>query len=195
MGGAHALRIGHIYLVAAALEAIAIGSAFWLGQTAAEHALLSARYTARVAFLSFLLVVVTGPAARRWKSGIWIKLARRRRHLGLAFAALMAGHLMALMINITVYQPRPPSELVGGGVVYALIAALALTSTDAAQRRLGKWWKRLHQLGVAAVLITFCISYGGRLFEPRYMLTGLVLAPLAFAALAIRIGEMLPKRR
>ncbi len=87
------------------------------------------------------------------------------------------------------FRPRPASELVGGGIVYALVALMALTSNDAAQQRMGRWWRRLHWLGVTAVLLTFTQSYVLRLFEPDYFWTGAIFAPLALLALAIRLFE------
>lgn len=158
------------------------------------HALLAARYTARAAFAMFLLVVVTGPALRLSKRLVWRWLGARRRHLGLAFAGLMALHLVALSINITAFRPRAPADLLAGGIVYVLLALMALTSTDAAQRRMGKWWRRLHWLGVNATLVTFCVSYAGRIMKPDYFWTGVVLAPLAFAALALRLTDMARRR-
>lgn len=194
MEGKPSKEIWRIYACAAVLGALALASAYELAQTSAELALLSARYTARGAFIMFIVVVVTGPAMRWWKGPLWTWLARRRRHLGLAFAALMALHLLALGINVGLFQPRPPSEMAGGGVIYTLIALMALTSNDAAQRRMGKWWRRLHWVGVNATLLAFCVSYGGRLAEADYFLTGAVFAPLAFGALVLRIAEYVRQR-
>ncbi|MDE1467377.1 ferric reductase-like transmembrane domain-containing protein [Aurantiacibacter sp. D1-12] len=187
--------MARIYGAAVALAAIALGSAYALSDTVSEMALLSARYTARVSFLMFLLVVSAGPAARYFRRNPWTWLARRRRHLGLAFAGLMMLHLLALAINVLQFRPRELSEVALGGLVYVLIVLMALTSNDAAQRRMGKYWRWLHWVGVNAIVVTFTVSYTGRIFEPDYFWTGLVFAPFAIAALALRLEDALRRLR
>ena len=189
------ISIGRIYSVATILAAMALAAAFLLGETDPETANLAARYTARVSFLMFVVVIVTGPAARIWRGGIWSQFARRRRHLGLAFAALMLVHLIALGVNVAMFNPRPLLEMLAGGAIYAFIAALAITSNDWSQRRMGKWWRRLHWIGVTVILLTFLRSYGSRLFEAEYFVVGAVFTPIAVGALLVRILAALRKLR
>ncbi|WP_271079307.1 ferric reductase-like transmembrane domain-containing protein [Aurantiacibacter sp. MUD61] len=179
-----------IYALATVVAFLALASALALSGEPSEWALLSARYSARAAFLMFLLVVSAGPASRYLKSAFWRSLARQRRHLGLAFAALMFLHLAALTINLWQFAPRTFAEIAGGGITYFLITLMALTSNESAQRRMGKWWRRLHWIGINAVLLTFAISYSGRLFRSDYFWTGAVFSPLVLAALALRLEEM-----
>ena len=143
----------------------------------------------------FVCVAVSGPASRIWRGSFWIDLARQRRHIGLAFAALMLCHFVAVAINLAYFNPRPLSESVLGVPIYMMIVLLALTSNQAAQRRLGKWWKRLHWIGVTAVLLAFTESYSSRLFHEGYEMIGVVFAPIALAVIAIRIADVIRKRR
>ncbi len=43
-----------------------------------------------------------------------------------------------------------------------MLYAMALTSTDGWQRRLGKWWRRLHSVGIYYLWFIFTASYAGR---------------------------------
>lgn len=187
-----ALPIG---LAALALVSIALGFAFALADTAADRALLAARYTARAGFVAFTVVFVAGPLAQLMPGQVSIWLARRRRQLGLATAFVMAAHLVALSINIGLYRPRALADLLPGALVYSLIFAMALTSTDTAQRRMGRWWGRLHNAGIALAWIAFAQSYVGRLFVDEYFAVGIVFAPLVFAILLIRVVSTLRRGR
>lgn len=183
-----------IYAVALGLAAVAITCALLFGDTPAMRALLGARYTARVAFIAFTVVFVIGPAARLSTNPAVRWLARRRRHLGLATALLLFIHLAALLINIGLYQPRHWTALIGGGIVYLLLAAMTLTSSGAAQRRMGRWWRRVHLLGLSGLWLAFFSTYAGRLFKPDYFVTGAIFAPIALAILLIRLYVLIPRR-
>lgn len=189
MAGPAPDNIGRIYAVAALVVALALASAFLLAPDTSNRALLAARYTARAGFLAFIPVYLAGPAAKLWPIALTRWLARRRRHLGLAFAAVMAVHLVALAINVGFFRPREPSSMIGGGVTYAFIFLLALTSTDAAQRRMGKWWRRLHFLGLHVILLTFTISYTSRLLRTDYVVTGAVFTPVLVLLVGIRLWQ------
>lgn len=86
----------------------------------------------------------------------WRSLVRLRRTAGLwtfAFAALHFG--LYVTDSGPAWLRHPIPDLYAGLGVAALLifTALALTSTDAAKRRLRKWWTRLHKLVyVAGVL-------------------------------------------
>ncbi|ANU07183.1 putative sulfite oxidase subunit YedZ [Paraurantiacibacter namhicola] len=179
--------MGRIYAAAIALSALAIGAAFLLAPDTSGRALLAARYTARAGFIAFCVVYLAGPGVKLWPNRLTRWLARRRRHLGLAFALVMAIHLVALAINVGWFRPRTPESMIGGGITYAFIFALALTSTDAAQRRMGKWWRRLHFIGLHVILLTFTVSYFSRLFQADYMTTGAVFAPVVMLLIVLRL--------
>ena len=67
---------------------------------------------------------------------------------------------------LTREAPQGPAVVVratavGGGIGYLLIAAMALTSNDTAQRRLGgRRWRALHVAGLWVVFGIFVSSYG-----------------------------------
>lgn len=183
-----------IHVAALLLAAIAIGCAFLLGDDPAERAQLAARYTARVSFIAFTFVFVAGPVNRLWRGPAVRWLARRRRQLGLATAFLLFVHLIALLVNITIYHPRPLSAQIGGATIYLLLAAMALTSSNAAQRRMGRWWRRVHLLGLSALWFAFFTAYAGRLFSREQFLTGLIFTSIALLILAVRLYALVPRR-
>lgn len=180
--------VAAIYAAALLLATAAMASALILADDASTRALLAARYTARAAFLGFVFVYLAGPARKLWpESAIVRGLAPRARHLGLAFALLMLVHLAALAVNVGFYRPRTLGSIALGGTVYMLLFAMALSSTDAAQRRMGEWWRRLHFIGLNAALATFLTSYASRLFRADYAITGAIFTPLVLALLAVRL--------
>jgi DMSO/TMAO reductase YedYZ heme-binding membrane subunit len=175
--------------------AIAAGAAAALGLAAGaapdERWQLAARYTARCSFALFLPVYVASSWNRLWPSAAARAVVRRRRALGLAFAAAHTVHLVALVTYNAVTDQRPdaPTLVVGGGAYLAMFA-MAATSNDAAVRRLGPHWRRLHRVGVHWLWFVFAFSYGGRTFggQPAF-------APLFAAALAALGLRVLARRK
>jgi len=84
------------------------------------------------------------------------------------FLHLLAIGLLALLLG-DAFQVELP-VLLAGGVAYALLAAMALTSSDAAVRRLGpRGWGRLHRLGIHWLWAFFAFAWIGlALEEPAY---------------------------
>ena len=121
---------------------------------------------------------------------------RRRRQWGLGFALAHTIHLAALLVNIIIYRPRPLDSLLAGAVAYSLIYVMALTSTNAAQRRLGRWWKRIHSFGIHYVWFIFTASYTLRALgdDPRYYPEGWSLMVVMFVALGVRVLAWRKKR-
>ncbi|WP_374542652.1 hypothetical protein [Sphingorhabdus sp.] len=177
------------FAVALALSGFAIGLALWSGPTSSDAALLAARWTARAALPLFLITYLASSLYRLAPGATTRTLLRRRRQWGLAFALAHSIHLAALLVNITLFRPRPLMTLAGGALAYAFIYLMALTSNDAAQRAMGRWWKRLHIVGLHYIWLIFLISYGGRAIheDPAYHVEGRLFAPLLLVALAIRL--------
>jgi DMSO/TMAO reductase YedYZ heme-binding membrane subunit len=122
-------------------------------------------------------------------------LLRRRRQWGLGFALAHTIHLAALGVNVIVYAPgRTWPSLLGGGLAYAMLYLMALTSTDEWQRRLGRWWARLHTIGIYYLWFIFFASYAGRALgdDPDKRTVGLFFGSILVAALALRLW---PRRR
>lgn len=149
-----------------------------------DGALMATRLTARFSFPIFLLAWTASAWASLFPGGWRTALLRRRRAVGLSFAAAHGVHLGFIVIALNVFgHPAPMVSLYGGGFVYLLIAAMALTSNDAAVRWLGPdRWKALHTFGGVAILAVFIKSYGGRL------MTQPVLAIPALALIVLAIG-------
>ena len=95
--------------------------------------------------------------ATRW-------LLANRRYLGVAFAAAHGLHLCSLVLLGLTLGPRfleetPALTLFGGGAVSALIAAMALTSSNRAQAALGKRWRLLHRVGAYSAWSIYLMDY------------------------------------
>lgn len=176
----------------AALLAVAAGLVS--GADAAERAGLAARWTARAALPLFLVAFLASTLMRRWPAAITRALRKRRRQWGLGFALAHTIHLAALAVNVIVYAPgRTWQSLIGGGLAYVMIFVMALTSTDGWQRQLGRWWRRLHTVGIYYIWLIFTASYAGRAFgdEPEKRVVGVVFGTILIAAL---IGRLWPRR-
>lgn len=175
------------FALALLLGLTAISAALMAGETSAEQARLAARWTARAGLPIFLTAYLASSLMRLAKTDITRALMRRRRQWGLGFALAHSIHLVALAINVLVFAPRALTSLIAGGLVYLLIYAMALTSNDAAVRMLGKWWKRLHTLGIHSIWAVYTLSYTGKLANPDQIMAGAVLAPVMFGALGLRL--------
>lgn len=147
-----------------------------------DGALMATRLTARFAFPIFLLAWTASAWASLFPGGWRTALLRRRRAAGLSFAAAHGAHLVFILIALQVFGHEAPMITVyAGGLVYLLIAAMALTSNDASLRWLGRArWKALHTVGGLAILLVFTNSYVGRLKSmPMLALPALALILLA----------------
>lgn len=156
--------------------------------TGAEGWQMAARYTARVSFLVFMLVYLTAPLAQLFPA--WTPIKRERRGVGLAFAGAHFVHLAALLTYLQV-SGHPPALLTItlGGFAYVLIALMALTSNDAAVRRLGPAnWRRLHTFGLHYTWFIFAATYARRVAANPDMPEYVALLALAASALVIRLG-------
>ena len=173
--------------IALALTVHGVGPDGWLHAT---------RWTARVSTLLFATAFAASGAWRLFGSPAR-PLVTNRRGIGLGFAAAHLVHLGALSTWFAVSGERPvPITVLGGGIAYALIVAMALTSTDAAQRRLGRWWKRLHLTGIWYVSLIFFQSYLGRAFGgPERMAQGYYGVTILLIALGLRLAPRFVRRR
>lgn len=177
------------FVVAGTLSLAALVIAAASGHAIEEIAKLAARYTARASFAVFLIVYLASSLFRLWRDGTTIALVKRRRQWGLAFALSHTIHLAALAWYSITFQHAPRvATLLGGGLGYALLYAMVLTSNDASQRAMGIWWKRLHTVGIHWLWFIFTFSYFGRIFSPIDLrVQGMILFPVCIAALAIRV--------
>jgi methionine sulfoxide reductase heme-binding subunit len=177
--------------VFAALCALAfgIGNAALQGGWSLEGAEAATRITARVSFVWFLAAWSASSLAFHWKGGWRLAMLRRRRAIGLGFAAAHGVHLIALSTAIGYFGHESSIvAIVGGGLCYVVIFAMAATSNTWGIRRLGpKGWKRLHTFGGYFAGLIFTNSYVGRLESQP------VLAVTALSALALAFGLQVAK--
>lgn len=159
-----------------------------------DGALAGSRITARWAFAWFIVAWSASSVAKLWPGGWRTVLLRRRRAVGLGFAASHFVHAGFFIAAIAVFgAERPLITFVGGGLGYVFIAAMAATSNDASVRALGpKRWKLLHTVGGWYVLAIFLNSYVGRLTEKP--LVGLYGVGLIAVAVGLRIAAYVKGR-
>jgi methionine sulfoxide reductase heme-binding subunit len=156
----------------------------------------AARWTARVGFPIFILTYSASSLLRLWPNALTKALVRDRRWWGLGFAASHTVHLCALVTYLSLLEEPPLlTTVLGGGLAYALLYAMALTSNDAAQRAMGRNWKRLHTAGIHWLWAVFVITYGGRVAAGKEMPYAGICVAVAFAALGLRIAASLKTRR
>lgn len=149
--------------------------------------------TARFSAFVFLTAFLARPLTRIVHSATMRTLMRERRGIGLGFAGAHTVHLAALLTYFAKGGIVPPIFVpILGGIGYVLIWAMAATSTDRAQRALGRNWKRLHTAGIYYVWTIFLLTYLGRLKAPHGA------APIYYAmsalfvtALAVRLSARL----
>ncbi len=146
------------------------------------------RWTARVGIVLFAAAFSASSLRELWRVEGTRWLRTNRRGLGLSFALVHTTHLAAL-IALGVNFPDPFSAetsrltLVGGGLAYVFMFAMAATSNDASVRRLGqKRWQRLHTVGGWFIWLIFAQSY-----VPRAVLEGPQYLPLAALTLAVPV--------
>jgi methionine sulfoxide reductase heme-binding subunit len=174
----------------------ATGLALAVGEDPTEQLKLAARWTARVSFPIFILTYCASSLVRLWPNGLWKGVLHRRRQWGLGFALAHSVHLAALAWYSIAIQHMPTAQtLLGGGLAYALMFAMAATSNNASMKLLGVWWKRLHTVGIHWLWFIFTFSYFGRLFDPERWPQGATLFLVCIVALGLRIAAWTKTRR
>ena len=135
--------------------------------------------------IRFLLISLAITPLRR--IGQWPKLIMVRRMLGIAALSYALGHLVLYFFDMNWDVLRVASEialriyLTIGFVTLLGLAALGATSTDAAIKRLGSNWNRLHKIvygiGILAALHYFMQSKAD-VYQPTLMAGFFVLLML-----------------
>lgn len=177
-----------------ASTAVIVGTFAAVG-TGEQGLALATRYTVRVSFPLFLLAYV---------ASAWIRLApsdasrwalRNRRYIGLSFALAHFIHL-GMIVSYFALTPAEPEAIVValGGLAYAFIALMALTSNDRSVKALGRNWTRLHTVGIHYVWLIFVLTYAPRLAEPEKLWIGVFGTGFAVAALGIRLAARFKPR-
>lgn len=146
------------------------------------------RATARTSFVFFISAFTASSLVALWPTPITKWMLRNRRYLGLSYATSHAIHLAGIVAAARVIPDFPISvvTLIGGGLAYVFIAAMAITSFDTTAAWLGRtWWKRLHKTGSYYNWFIFAQSYLGRaVASAAYMPVAAVL----IAAVGLRFA-------
>lgn len=173
--------------------AVAIVPALWMAWLTATHNLgaepfkeivhISGRWTVRLILLSLAIT----PARRLLN---WGKLINARRTFGVAAACYAGFHFFLYIVDQNYDLVKVASEialrfyLTIGFVALIGLIALALTSTDAAVRRLGAKWGTLHKavyfIGVLGI-VHFSLQKKFDIYEPTLMM-GFLIWLLAYRA-------------
>lgn len=145
--------------------------------------------------LRLLLASLAVTPARRWLGWAWA--APLRRTLGLLAFTYASLHLLVWVVLDQFFDPRAMLEdvierryVTAGMTAWLLMLPLALTSTRAAQRRLGRRWQTLHRAvyaSAAAAVVHFLWLVKADLAEP------LVYAAVLAILLGLRLRR--PARR
>ncbi|MCW3836838.1 hypothetical protein ACFQ1E_11825 [Sphingomonas canadensis] len=157
-----------------------------------ERIAAATRLTARWSVLWFLAAFAARPLHQMY-GGVFTALLRQRRYAGLGFAAAHTIHGACFTWQLLATDTtRPLITFIVGGAGYAAMFAMAVTSSDAAMRALGRNWKRLHTTGIWLIWFIFAYSYSGRIGRADSMALGVTMTVLLVAAALIR---MPPVRR
>ena len=159
------------------------------GSDQTEKLLFWSRYTARPSSLVFMLVF-TASALNYFLSNRGTQFIRQnRRNLGLPFAYAHGIHLVALSSYMWVSgEQRTPDSLIISTLVYLMIFAMALTSTNIAVAKMGLVkWKRLHRIGVHSIAFVFVLIYLVKLVEgqPQGSASDAAMLTLLFGILLV----------
>jgi sulfoxide reductase heme-binding subunit YedZ len=124
----------------------------------------------------------------------WPRLLTVRRMVGLTALAYGLAHLSLYAVDQNFAMGVVVGEIVKrfyltiGFVALLGLVALGVTSTDSANRRMGRWWKRLHRLAYpigALALLHFFIQAKANVSEPVFF-AGLFVWLMAWRALPMR---------
>ena len=160
---------------------------------------LALRITARWSFLFFWLAYAGGAMARLFGPAFagW---ARKKRELGLSFAAAHLVHA-GLVVWLGIASGQVPLQ---GWVRWFFLAALfvtyllAMLSFGAGPRLLGRTWRRLLFLGTSFILLAFGRDFvlgalDSDVAHWRYALAYVPFAMLILAAVLLRLAAFLQR--
>ena len=176
----------------------------WLGfaENNNESLMLWARHTARISFAYFLLSFSASSLHYFFSNTLTKFIRHQRRYIGLSFALAHTIHLVALTSFFIVMEENPDIvTLIGGGLGYVAMYAMALTSNDNAVKKLGlKRWKQIHWFGANYIAVIFAFTYVGKLLNGQlngsdydYLTFALIVGTI-FMVFVLRIGYFLKSK-
>jgi len=183
----------------AVLALTLVGLSVWIAgirQFEVDGVRMVIRFTARTSLLFFCLAFSGAALARLWPNA-WTRWQRRNRsYLGVTFAASHAIHAVAIACFAVMDPPgyaaaTSIASYVFGGIGYAFIIAMTVTSFDRTAAAIGaRAWRMLHLSGGYYLLFQFMVSFGKRI--PDMPLYALFLIPL-LVVFALRMIAMAPR--
>jgi hypothetical protein len=186
-----------VIVAGAAAAALLIGLAATMlaGGFTQDGVLQGVRLTARWSFVWFIAAWSASSLANLWPGGWRAMLLRRRRAIGLGFAFSHFVHAAFFLTAIFAFgHEAAPVVLIGGGLGYAFVAAMAATSNNVSMKALGpKAWKVLHSFGGVYLLLIFLNSYLGRLMDGK-TLVGAFGVALVGMAVTLRVAAFARNR-
>jgi hypothetical protein len=175
---------------AAACVASVTGAILWTYGAGEEGLRASARVTARISVLLFLLPFLASSlrSLRRTPFTAW--LLRNRRYLGVAFGASQTIHLgIVVSLSVVVGQSPDLTTLIAGVIGYAFVAAMVATSFDRSAAWLGPArWRLLHVAGLYYLWTIFAFLFAASSGWTARAVLALLLLSLA-GRLWLRLGR------
>ena len=154
-------------MLSSLLLSLLLASYFLVIISSEDGALLWARYSANLSFLYLFAAFSASALNLRFKNQTTKFLLRNRRYFGLGFALAHSFHLAALIYFFSSTNDEPSMvSIIGGGLGYLLMFAMAITSTDKMIRRLGnKNWRLLHTIGINYLIGAFLFTFIANAFQ------------------------------
>lgn len=158
---------------------------------------MNIRWSARFAIICFCLAFGASAFRFYYKNRISDWLIHNRRILGISFALIHLVHLLFLVVLHKyfdlVFTVRPMSELALGGLAYAFLVTMLLTSFAPFSKLLStKHWIWLHTIGGYWILIVFSNSIFSRIMAGNFEYLPFVV--LLVCTWAFRLAVLIRKR-
>ncbi len=176
------------------LLSLLLAGYFLVIMSSEDGPLLWARYSANLSFIYLFAAFSASALNLRFNNQITKFLLRNRRYFGLSFALAHSFHLAALIYFFSGTNDEPSMvSIVGGGLGYLLMYAMAFTSTDKMVRRVGiKNWKLLHTVGINYLVIAFLFAFISSIFQKEIYS---IYTIFTFAVLTIWTLKLMNKAR
>ena len=158
-----------------------------------ENIRVPLRYTAWLAFVLYLVVLVARPLQQLLHKDWTATLLRNRRLVGVAFATVMTVHLALIAWRFGGQVELDFSLDLFGAGAFAIFYIMLITSFDGPKKAVGpKAWKILHRLGLIWAAVIFGLPRSLEdLSDPDYLKFGIPFA----IAVAIRATAWQRSRR
>lgn len=151
-------------------------------------------YSGHLALLALMMALVARPLSRFWAGPL-----RHRRLLGVGAFILAAMHTLHMLehswgwnLQAPLFmRPQHQWGLVAGGIALGLMMPAVVTSSNGAQRALGKVWRKVHLLAVPALVLCglHCILIGSHyLGELTWTAAGLMHTGILVSAILVVLG-------